>query len=95
MTTLEEVRTQIADIDYDIIDLIHKRVDLAEKVLEAKQKDVIKINDSSQNHVVLDRAVSAATENNLDTGYVKEIFEILIKMSISRQHELSGDGNLP
>jgi len=79
MTTLEEVRTQIADIDYDIIDLIHKRVDLAEKVLEAKQKDVIKINDSSQNHVVLDRAVSAATENNLDTGYVKEIFEILLK----------------
>ncbi len=95
MTTLEEVRTEIADIDYEIVDLIHKRVDLAEKVLEAKQKDVMKINDTSQNHVVLDRAVGAATESNLDTGYVKEIFEILIKMSIARQRELSGDGNLP
>jgi chorismate mutase len=95
MTTLEEVRKEIASIDCDLIDLIHKRVNLAGKVLEAKRKDVMKINDDSQNHVVLDRAVDAATENNLDPSSVKDIFEILIKMSIDRQHELSGDGNLP
>ncbi|WP_406659576.1 chorismate mutase [Methanolobus sp. ZRKC3] len=95
MTNLEEVRAEIKMIDFEIIDLIHKRIDLAEKVLDAKKKDVMKITDTSQNHVVLDRAIDAATEKNLDTGSIKDIFEILIKMSIERQHELSGEGNLP
>ncbi|MGM0771580.1 MAG: chorismate mutase, partial [Halobacteriota archaeon] len=48
-----------------------------------------------QNQVVLDRAANIATEKNLDSGAVKKIYEILIRMSIERQHELSGEGNLP
>jgi chorismate mutase len=95
MTTIKEVREEIAGIDREIIDLIHRRVDLAEKVLRSKQKEGIQINDSPQNHVVLERAMQAATERNLDTSSIKEIFEILIRMNIERQHELSGEGNLP
>ncbi|WP_406656920.1 chorismate mutase [Methanolobus sp. ZRKC2] len=95
MTTIKEVRAEIEKIDHEIIELIHKRVDLAEKVLESKQKEGMQITDKGQNHVVLGRAVDAATEKNLDTSSVKEIFEILIRMSIERQHELSGEGNLP
>lgn len=95
MTTIKEVRAEIEKIDREIIELIHKRVDLAEKVLESKQKEGMQINDKGQNHVVLERAVDAATEKNLDTSSIKEIFEILIRMNIERQHELSGEGNLP
>ncbi|TGC08372.1 chorismate mutase [Methanolobus halotolerans] len=95
MTTINEVRTEIEKIDHEIIELIHRRVGLAEKVLESKQKEGMQINDRGQNHVVLDRAVYAATEKNLDTSSIKEIFEILIRMNIERQHELSGEGNLP
>ncbi|WP_406671312.1 chorismate mutase [Methanolobus sp. ZRKC4] len=95
MTTIKEVRAEIEKIDHEIIELIHKRVGMAAKVLEAKKKERININDPSQNTVVQDRAVDAATEKNLDTSSVKEIFEILIRMSIERQHELSGEGNLP
>jgi chorismate mutase len=36
-----------------------------------------------------------ALELGLDTGAVKELFKIMINMSISRQHELSGEGKLP
>jgi chorismate mutase len=95
MTTIQEVRAEIEEIDREMIELIHRRVGLAEKVLESKQKESMQINDTGQNHVVLDRAVDAATERNLDTSSVKEIFEILIRMNIERQHELSGEGNLP
>jgi len=45
--------------------------------------------------VVLERVANAATELGLDGEEVKEIFEILIRMNIERQHELSGEGNLP
>lgn len=95
MTELEEVRKQIREIDGEIVSLIAKRTKFAEKVLESKKKMDMAINDEAQNQEVIGRATNAATELNLDTGAVKQIFEILIKMNIERQHELSGEGNLP
>ena len=75
--------------------LLDRRVNLAEKVLESKRINGTSINDRNQNEVVINRALNAATELNLDVGFVKDIFEILIRMSIERQNELSGKGNLP
>ncbi|WP_340820842.1 chorismate mutase [Methanolobus sp. WCC4] len=95
MSTINEVRQEIELIDSEIMQLIHKRVGMAAKVLEAKKKEEISINDPSQNSVVLDRAADAAVEMNLDISAVKEIFKILIEMNIERQHELRGEGNLP
>jgi len=95
MTGIEKVRSRIAEIDCDIIGLIAKRMALAEDVLESKKSDHISINDETQNDVVLERAVSEATEKCIDTAAVEDIFRILIRMNIERQHELSGEGNLP
>ncbi|MCQ1535831.1 chorismate mutase [Methanosarcina sp. KYL-1] len=95
MSELEAVRKEIEVIDREILALINRRVNLAEKVLESKRINGTSINDRKQNEVVLNRAVNAATELNLDLGSVKAIFEILIRMSIERQKELSGKGNLP
>ena len=75
--------------------LLDRRVNLAEKVLESKRINGTSINDRKQNEVVINRALNAATELNLDVGSVKAIFEILIRMSIERQNELSGKGRLP
>lgn len=95
MNELEDVRTQLHQIDIRIISLIEKRVKLAEKVLNAKRHIDKSINDEDQNQTVLSRAVNEATERNLDTGAIKNIYRILIRMNIDRQHELSGEGNLP
>jgi chorismate mutase len=64
-------------------------------VLESKKINGTSINDRKQNEIVISRALNAAIEHNLDVGLVKEIFEILIRMSIERQNELSGRGSLP
>ncbi|HII81338.1 MAG TPA: chorismate mutase [Methanosarcina sp.] len=95
MSELEAVRKEIEEIDREILSLIDRRVDLAEKVLESKRINGTSINDRKQNEVVINRALNTATELNLDLGSVKEIFEILIRMSIERQNELSGKGSLP
>ncbi len=95
MSELEVVRKEIEEIDREILALISRRVNLAEKVLESKRINGASINDRTQNEVVINRGVNAATELNLDVGFVKEIFKILIQMSIERQEELSGRGNLP
>ena len=95
MNELEAVRKEIEEIDVKILTLIDRRVNLAEKVLESKRINGTSINDQKQNEVVISRALNAATELNLDVGSVKAIFELLIKMSIERQNELSGKGSLP
>ncbi|HYA60750.1 MAG TPA: chorismate mutase [Candidatus Acidoferrum sp.] len=93
---IENVRSEIAVIDRQIVDLITKRTRLASEILKAKRAaGVTHINDEKQNKNVLNRVVDMATERNIDAGSVKKIFEILIAMNQDIQHELSGEGNLP
>jgi chorismate mutase len=92
---LKEIRVKIEKIDAHIIDLIEQRTGLAKDVLVAKKAEGKSINDVEQNKVVLERVSNLATERGLDGEEVKRIFDILIKMNIERQHELSGEGNLP
>jgi chorismate mutase len=92
---LKEIRVKIEKIDAHIIDLIEQRTALAKDVLEAKKAEGKSINDVEQNKLVLERVSNLATERGLDGEEVKRIFQILIQMNIERQHELSGEGNLP
>jgi len=92
---LKEVRAKIEKIDAQMLNLIEQRTALAKDVLDAKKAEGKPINDVDQNHVVLSRVANSATERGLDGDAVKRIFEILIQMNIERQHELSGEGNLP
>ena len=92
---LKEIRVKIEKIDAQIINLIGQRTALAKDVLDAKKAQNIPINDAQQNKVVLERVANLATERGLDGEEVKKIFEILIRMNIERQHEMSGEGNLP
>ena len=91
---LKDVREKIQKIDDQIIELIAQRTGLAEKILDAKKRENMEIDDDEQNRIVLKRAVEAATEHGMDVGAVKRIYGILIKMSIERQRELSGRGKL-
>jgi len=92
---LKEIRKKIEQIDAHILRLIDQRTALAKDVLDAKKAEKKPINDADQNKVVLERVSNMATERGLDGEEVKRIFEILIKMNIDRQHEMSGEGNLP
>jgi chorismate mutase len=92
---LKPIRAKIEKIDAHILNLIDQRTALAKDVLDAKKTEGMPINDAEQNKVVLERVANLATERGLDGEEVKRIFEILIKMNIERQHEMSGEGNLP
>lgn len=92
---LREIRAKIEKIDAQILNLIDQRTSLAKDVLDAKKAEGKPINDIDQNKVVLERVANLATERGMDGEEIKKIFEILIRMNIERQHEMSGEGNLP
>ncbi len=87
---LEEHRKEIAEIDDKIIRLIDDRISVSKKIFEAKRSEGRKISDPEQEKQVLGRATDLATELGLDAGGVRDIFQILIKMSIQKQYELLG-----
>jgi len=93
--SLEHIRNDIARVDDDILRLLARRMELAELVLGEKKKLGMQINDDRQNEIVIKRAMERAVELNVDTAAVKELFTLLIRMSIERQHEMAGEGNLP
>lgn len=87
---LEDHRKEIAEIDKKIIRLIDERVLVSKKVFEAKRSEGREISDPEQEKLVLGRAMDLATEFGLDAGAIRDIFKILIKMSLQKQNELLG-----
>jgi chorismate mutase len=87
---LLEHRKEIEAIDEQIIRLIDQRNKMAKNIFEAKKQEGLQINDPEQESLVLKRAMDLATELNLDAGALREIFNILIRMSLQKQHELLG-----
>jgi chorismate mutase len=87
---LAEHRNEIEEIDEKIIRLIDQRIDVSKKIFEAKRSMGKPINDPQREKQVLRKAMDLSTELNLDAGAIKGIFEILINMSVQKQHELQG-----
>jgi len=88
LMALAEHRREIEEIDEKIIELIDQRIDVSKKIFEAKRSERKPISDPERERQVLKMAMDMATERDLDSGAVKDIFEILIRMSIQKQHEL-------
>ena len=87
---LSEHPKEIAVIDEKIIRLIDQRNKIAKNVFDAKKREGLGISDPEQERLVLGRAMDLATELNLDAGAIKDIFTILIRMSLQKQHEFLG-----
>ena len=89
--SLAEHRQEVAKIDEKIIKLVRQRVEISKEIFLDKKSEGRGINDPEQERLVLTRATDMAIELGLDTGAVRDIFRILIMMSLQKQHELQGD----
>jgi chorismate mutase len=85
---LAEQRRQIEEIDEEIIRLIDRRIDTSKRIFEAKREAGLPICDPERERLVRRKAMSLAEELDLNKEAVSEIFGILIKMSLQKQHEL-------
>jgi chorismate mutase len=93
--SLETVRAEITKTDKEIIRLIAHRQELAGKIARIKIHTGLPIHDEDRASQVLNTVFDQAVEARIDPVAVQKIFEQLIAMSEERQHECSGDGNLP
>ena len=92
---LKELRSEIAEIDSKIIELIAQRQQLSARIAAVKRHENIPIVDNKQREKVIERTLNDAVTHNINPVSIQEIFEILISMNEEKQREFSGEGNLP
>jgi chorismate mutase len=85
--SLEELRREIADIDYEIVELIARRTYVADTIAQVKAERDLPTTDEQQEQEVMDRAGRNAEHFDVDANLVKAIFRLLIELNKVEQRE--------
>ena len=94
--TLAELRTEIEDIDREIVELIARRTYVADTVAQVKATRDLPTTDESQEARVMGRAGDNAERFDVDANLVKAIFRLLIELNkIEQNHYSQTDGQRP
>lgn len=78
---LEDLRKEIDKLDGKMIELLAKRLEIAGKILEVKDKTGKKIRDRKRELKVIEKARRLACENKIDPEFVEDIMRITISQT--------------
>lgn len=85
--SLDELRTEIEDIDRELVELIARRTYVADTIAQVKAEQDLPTTDEGQEQVVMDRAGENAEKFEVDSNLVKAIFRLLIELNKVEQRE--------
>jgi len=87
MNEIEQLRTQISQIDAKIIELIAKRQKTAKRIGDYKKKNNMQVVDNTREVLLREFHDTVCAEHNLSPTMVAKIFEILIEESRKVQRD--------
>lgn len=87
MSTVDQLRAQIAALDEEIVERIAERVDLAGRIGVLKRDAGGSVLDPEREAAVIRHAVGAARDRGLPVEPVREIFWMLMQLCRSAQVE--------
>ncbi|WP_152041292.1 chorismate mutase [Salinigranum salinum] len=82
---LDELRTEIEDIDREIVELVARRTYVADTIADVKAERGLPTTDESQEERVMDRAATNAERFEVDANLVKAVFRLLIELNKAEQ----------
>ena len=85
MTDTEELREMIEEIDQVIIENIAMRMEIADKLAEAKKESSQKYWDENKEKEVINRYLELCEEVNLSEAEARKIAEVILHISKERQ----------
>jgi chorismate mutase len=85
--SMDELRTEIRDIDREIVELIARRTYVADTIAEVKASRDLPTTDEQQEQRVMDRAGENAEQFDVDANLVKAIFRLLIELNKVEQRQ--------
>ena len=85
--SLDELRTEIEDIDRELVELIARRTYVADSIADVKEELDLPTTDESQEDKVMERAGENADTFDVDSNLVKAVFRLLIELNKVEQRE--------
>ncbi|AGB16189.1 chorismate mutase [Halovivax ruber XH-70] len=85
--TLDELRSEIREIDSELVRLIARRTYVADSIARVKDAEGLPTVDETQEQRVMDRAGENADRFDVDSNLVKAIFRLLIELNKVEQRE--------
>jgi chorismate mutase len=82
---LDELRTEIEDIDREIVELVARRTYVADTIADVKAERDLPTTDESQEERVMERAAENAERFEVDANLVKAVFRLLIELNKAEQ----------
>lgn len=83
--SLDELRSEIADIDRALVELMAQRTYVAETIARVKEEKDLPTADPTQEARVVERAAENAERFDLEPETVQSVFELLIELSKETQ----------
>lgn len=78
MKQLDDLRTELDEIDYEILNLLAKRFEKIKLIGELKKEKNIPVLQKNREKIVIDRAKNVALENNIDPVYFEKIYKVIM-----------------
>ncbi|MBS7623536.1 chorismate mutase [Candidatus Bathyarchaeota archaeon] len=85
MERLTYLRKQIDEVDRQILDLLRRRLTIAEEIGRVKVENRLPTRDEEREREVLERAASKAEADGIDPEPVRRIFTEIIRLSTEAQ----------
>jgi monofunctional chorismate mutase len=81
MDELEQLRSELDSVDDQIVNLVHKRLQISKKIGDYKKSNGIEVFQPGREKALLERIAEKSKELEMDPIYIVKIFELLIQNS--------------
>jgi chorismate mutase len=86
--TIKQIRSEIEEIDQQIIMLIAKRISLLPKIIDYKKQQHLNIFQPEREKQLFQKYWCLARERHLNPEFVRKLFELIIEESRNQQEDL-------
>lgn len=88
MKDLEYYRTQIDEIDIELIDILARRFEIVRAVGALKSKTGLAVIQAERAEAVKNRAANMGQEKNLDPDFVRRLYTLMIDHAHDLEHDI-------
>lgn len=93
--SIEASRSEIDQINQQIISLLTRRAELADKICDQKAQDGEAVRDKDREKEILDHVKSVAESEGASSSMVHDVFKTILEHSVVRQRRRRGGGEGP
>ena len=92
LTTLEEARDRIDDIDHSIVELLAERYAVVDELCEMKAENGDTVKDENREQELLDHVASIAEKHDLSPDLAQRLYDEILAHSVRRQRRQREEG---